>query len=191
MGCRPLCHFVVAAPSEAFPPPRPMVSLEPLHVGHAPLLVEAARESVADVGPWLPWCTPSFDRAAAEAWVREQVGAWERGTAYEFAFVGEGGRYLGGGGVNHVRADHRFANVGYWVRSSEAGRGVATEALGRMVAWARANTDLNRLEVVVAVGNRASGRVAEKAGARREGVAAARLFLHGRFHDAVVYAFSR
>ena len=168
-----------------------MVTLEPLRLDHVPL-IEAVQESVNEASPWLPWCTPSFDVEAAEAWIRNQIEARRAGTAYEFAFVGEDGRYLDGGGINDVRRDHRFVNVGYWVRTGENGRGVATGGgLRGLVAWARANTDLNRLKVVVAEGNRASLRVAEKAGARREGVAKARLLQHGRHHDAVVFSFTR
>jgi len=50
---------------------------------------------------------------------------------------------------------------------------------------------LVRLEVVVSVENAASLRVAEKAGAIREGVLRSRLLLHGRMHDAVMLAFVR
>jgi RimJ/RimL family protein N-acetyltransferase len=53
------------------------------------------------------------------------------------------------------------------------------------------NTDLNRLEIVAAVENIPSQRVAEKAGAIREGIARSRLFLNGRFHDAAVFSFAR
>jgi RimJ/RimL family protein N-acetyltransferase len=47
---------------------------------------------------------------------------------------------------------------------------------------------LQRIEIVVATGNHASQRVAEKAGALREGVLRKRLLIHGAAHDAVLYS---
>ena len=62
----------------------------------------------------------------------------------------------------------------------------ATEAVRQLLHWAAANTDFQRLEVLVSVENAPSLRVAEKSGAIREGVLRSRILLHGRFHDAVV-----
>jgi ribosomal-protein-serine acetyltransferase len=84
-----------------------------------------------------------------------------------------------------------MANLGYWVRSSETGCGIATWAAQRLAAWAFANTDVTRLEIVAAVGNTASQAVATKAGALREGVLRARLLIHGRLHDAVLFSLIR
>jgi RimJ/RimL family protein N-acetyltransferase len=71
------------------------------------------------------------------------------------------------------------------------GTGVAPAAVRLLRDWAFANTDLARLELVMAVENTRSARVAEKAGANFEGVLRARLRLHGRTHDARLYAFTR
>jgi ribosomal-protein-serine acetyltransferase len=50
---------------------------------------------------------------------------------------------------------------------------------------------LNRIEIVVAVRNTASLRVAEKVGATREGVLRSRLVAHGQIHDAVMFSLIR
>ena len=66
--------------------------------------------------------------------------------------------------------DYQFANLGYWVRSSRAGRGVATTATLLTARFGLQTLALQRIEILAAVGNRASQRVAEKAGAKKEGV---------------------
>jgi RimJ/RimL family protein N-acetyltransferase len=66
---------------------------------------------------------------------------------------------------------------------------VATAAATRIRDWGFANTDLVRLEILVAVGNIASRRVAERAGAVYEGTLRSRLLVHGTRHDAAMYAF--
>jgi RimJ/RimL family protein N-acetyltransferase len=167
------------------------ITLRPYALDDAPRLFEAARESIAEVYPWLPWCRPEYTPEEARDWVEKQVPLFAEGTAYSFVVAGAGGRFLGGCGLNQLDPLHRRANLGYWVRTSAAGRGTASAAVRHLAAWAFANTDLVRLEIVAAVDNAASIRVAEKSGAVREGIARSRLLIHGVPHDAVVFSIVR
>jgi len=151
----------------------------------------AARESVDEVFPWLPWCRADYTRQEAEEWTESRKRLYEQGVEYEFAIVDDEDRFLGGCGLNQINAANRLANLGYWVRTSETGRGVATRAVRQLADFAFSETELERLEIVCEVGNEASQRVAEKAGAVREGVLHGRLFLHERPHDAIMYAILR
>ena len=116
---------------------------------------------------------------------------FEQGTAFEFAIVSADGGYLGGCGLNQIDKTNCRANLGYWVRSSATRLGVATTAVRAIRDWAFDRTGLIRLEIVIAVGNFASHRVAEKAGAIREGILRRRLVLHGVAHDATMFSFTR
>ena len=129
--------------------------------------------------------------ADAAEWIRSRRQLADEGHEYTFAIVGDDGRFLGGCGINQINRLHRFGNLGYWVRSSATGRGVATQAVRRAAAFAFRNTDLVRLEIVCAVGNERSQRVAVRSGAAREGVLPRRLVLHGHPVDAVVYSLVR
>ena len=124
-------------------------------------------------------------------WISSQAQARETGSAFEFLIVGAHGRPLGVCGVNAINQENRFANLGYWVRTSENRRGVAVNAVKLLVDWVFQHTDLERLEIVAAVGNEPSQRVAEKAGALREGTLRSRLCIHGTFHDAVMHSIIR
>jgi len=156
----------------------------------APRLYEAAIESMAEVSRWLAWCHPGFTSAEAESWISAHPEMRRRGNL-EFAIVDARDRYLGGCGINQVNKPHRFANLGYWVRTSATRRGVAPAAVRLLAAHVFEHTDLERLEIVVATGNVASERVAEKAGAVREGVLRARLQMHGAPHDATMFSLTR
>lgn len=158
------------------------VRIRPWAAGDAPALVEAARESWETVEPWLPWCRRDYALADAQAWVGSMAP-----DRHEFAVTDEAGRLLGGVGLNAIRGG--VANLGYWVRASARGRGVASAAVEALVDWALANTSLRRIEALVPVDNAASLRVAEACGAAREGIAPGRLRLRGRPVDAVVFAF--
>ena len=166
-------------------------SIRPYAPEDAAALWEAARESVGEVHRWLAWCHPQYSVAEAEEWIRSRVALAAEGREYTFAIVGAEGRFLGACGLNQINRTHRFANLGYWVRTSATRQGVATRAVRQVADFAFGNTDLMRLEIVCAVGNRPSQRVAERAGAVREGVLRHRLLLHGQPVDAVLYSLVR
>lgn len=167
------------------------VLIRPYEATDIPLLFEAGRESRSTIGPWLPWCHENYSEGEARAFVEAQIAAFASGAEYTFAITSPGGRFLGCCGLNLIDRTNRRANLGYWVRASEVSRGVATSAVRLLGAWAFENTPLERLEIVASTENLGSQRVAEKAGAVREGIARSRLHLHGRAHDAIVYSILR
>ena len=167
------------------------ISIRPYALTDVPAFFEAACESVADVYPWLAWCHADYKIEDAQTWIASQVEAFEKRTEFQFVITDENGRFLGCCGLNHINESHRLANLGYWLRTSAAGQGVMPEAVRLVARWGFANTSLERLEIVVAVGNVRSQRVAEKAGATREGILRSRLFFHDRPHDAVMYSLVR
>ncbi len=169
----------------------PSAAIRPYRVGDAAALFDAASESVDEVYPWLEWCHPGYTLAEAEVWTGSCERLFAEGVEYNFAIVDGSGAFLGGCGLNQINRAHRLANLGYWVRSSRAGRGVAAAATRLLADFAFTRTELVRLEILCAVGNRRSQRAAEKSGAIREGVLHDRLFFHGAPHDAVIYAVLR
>ena len=167
------------------------VHLRPYTESHASSLLEAARESVVEVHPWLPWCHPHYQLSEAQDWIRTQSSAFANGSEFQFVIESSEGAYLGGCGLNQINSLHEFANLGYWVRSTQVRRGVATAAVQLLAQWAFSHTGLVRLEIVTAVNNRASQRVAERAGAVREGLLRKRLQVHGVWHDAILFSITR
>lgn len=167
------------------------VTIRFYEVDDADVLYEAARESISEVHPWLPWCHPDYALHEAQDWIQATLLERSRGHAYQFAIFDAQRRFLGGCGLNLVNDVHRFANLGYWVRTSATGQGAAVAATKLLAEWAFKNTNLERLEIVAAVDNPRSQRVAEKAGAHREGIARSRLLVHERMHDTVIYSITR
>jgi RimJ/RimL family protein N-acetyltransferase len=139
--------------------------------------------------PWMPWAHADYSPDESRAWINKAPQDWKRDTAYEFGIFDAGdGNFIGGCGLNRVDRPNRNANLGYWVRSGRAGRGVAPVAALLLAGWGFRTLGLRRLEIVVATGNLRSQRVAEKAGAQREGVLRNRLSLYGKCHDAALYS---
>ncbi len=169
----------------------PEIQLRFPEIADAPKVAEAVRESMAEVGAWMDWCTPDYGLEAAASWLRRAEEDRLRGLASEFLIVDADGDVLGSCGVNGIDQANRHGNLGYWVRTSATGQGIATRAVEQVMEYAFTRTDLERLEVLVAKDNAASHRVARAVDARREGLLERRLRIHGVFHDAVMYALLR
>jgi ribosomal-protein-serine acetyltransferase len=74
------------------------------------------------------------------------------------------------------------------VRSRWAGRGIATASARLVAGFGFEHLGLNRVEIVAAQENVASIRVAEKAGARKEGRLRRRITVRDRIYDAVLFS---
>lgn len=156
------------------------ISIRPCEAADGPAIYAAVQESFAELHPYMPWCTESYTLDVSNAWAAQQEVAFRDRTAFEHIITDDTGALLGLCGLNQLDPVNQRANLGYWVRTSATRRGVATSAVRELVQWAFSQTTLIRLEVVIAVENIASVRVAEKAGAVREGVLRGRLVLGGR-----------
>jgi RimJ/RimL family protein N-acetyltransferase len=152
-------------------------------------MYRAVRESISELSRWLPWCHAGYSMEESAAWVASRETAWIKGEEYSFVVADpQSGRLLGGCGLNQFDHMRRRCNLGYWVRSSETGRGLATAATRLLARFGFEELKLERIEIVAALGNKASQRVAEKSGALREGVARRRLRVHNVQHDAVCFS---
>ena len=147
------------------------------------------RKPIHEIAPWLPWCHQDYAIEESRGWVETQTQAWAQGTEYNFVLIDSGqGTLLGGCGLNDLSQAHRFANLGYWVRSSRTRRGLATAAARCVAAFGFRELALIRIEIVIATTNTASQRVAEKLGATREGILRNRLLVHKQVHDAAMFS---
>jgi ribosomal-protein-serine acetyltransferase len=154
-------------------------------------LYEAARESISNVYQWLPWCHPQYTIEESKKWIADQIQKRQNKLEFEFVILDNNDIFLGGCGLNQIDWDRKSANLGYWVRSSAMGEGVAVKAVQLLSKWGFENTDLARLEIKCAIENVRSQRVAEKAGANKEGIKASSLELHGKKHDAIIYSLKK
>ena len=164
------------------------ITLRHFQVHDVALLYEAASESIADIYPWMPWCHPGYSIEDSRRWVLSRLDAWGK-PDYDLVIVERAtGRFLGVVGLNQINRVHDFANLGYWVRSSAAGRGIAVMAVRLCARFGFDELKLHRLEIVVDVDNRRSQRVAEKVGAAREGIARQRCKISDTWRDAFMFS---
>ena len=162
-----------------------VIVLRPPEEDDLTALADAIRSSQAELAPFMPWAAGEYDERDTLAWIRSEHGEDER----SFVIVERsGGRIIGACGLNQFSELNRYANLGYWVRTSATGNGYATRATRLLARHAFETYGLARVEILMSVENEASRRVAERVGARHEGVLRNRLLLHSRHHDAHVFS---
>jgi len=87
--------------------------------------------------------------------------------------------------------EHERAEFGYMLNRNYWGRGIMSEALSAILALCFEKLELNRVDSGYFIGNEASGRVMEKCGMIKEGVARKALKAQGIFRDHVLMGILR
>lgn len=152
-------------------------------------LEEGVRSSLADLNEWLPWAHMDYTRDDAIAFVRDSIQAWREGKAFDYTIRGRDDldRHLGNISIWQTSRTGRIGEIGYWIRTDLNGRGLATEATEALMRVGYSNMALHKITLRIAVGNRASERVAEKLGFTVEGILRQELLIRGNWVDHTLY----
>lgn len=147
------------APAAPLPAGEDLV-LRRLGAGDLPRLVEACNDP--EIPRWTTVPRP-YGEDDGRAFLEEVDRGWEEGTGAVFAVADRAtDDLLGVMGLSRVAT--RIAVVGYWTAPWARGRGVATRALEAVSAWGLGQEGLDRIDLATLPGNRASERVARRAG---------------------------
>jgi RimJ/RimL family protein N-acetyltransferase len=163
--------------------------LLPYQASFALEMFEAAIESGKEISPWMAWLHADYKLQDAYDWAAHCVDIWDSKPEYEFViFDRQDDKPVGSGGLNGINRKDMFCNLGYWVRTSKTRLGAATQATLLLKDFGLNVLKLHPLEIVVADGNAASRRVAEKAGAVYEGLLRRRVTVGDKIYDGHMYA---
>lgn len=164
--------------------------LRPFKRRDADALSEAIQASIHDLVKWLPWAHRNYDKADAIGYIRESMMAWKEGRAFDFAIrrPDDLKHHLGNISVWPATRGGSVGEIGYWVRSDEAGQGICTQAAIRVLETGFEELRFHRIILRIAVGNSASERVAAKIGATQEGVLRDELRIGGVWTDHTLWS---
>ena len=163
-----------------------LIKLEPLAQRHAlPLL--AIIEDDDDIVRYTR-VPADPDEAFVRGWIRRYEGGWEDGSCAGFAVVDHDGGVLGFASIVSLDLLAAEAELGYLVGKQARGRGVATRAVQLLTRWSFDELGLERVELLIQPDNAGSGRVAERAGYRFEGILRSKHVRDGRRADFGVWS---
>lgn len=146
------------------------------------------------LAPWEPSSPHSWeDRNAVGSWPALHSalkGAARRGTMLPF-MITYGGRIVGQvNASNVVHGALRSCTIGYWIDSAFAGRNITPVAVALVIDHCFSAVGLHRVEIDIRPENKASLRVVEKLGLRREGYFERFLDIDGGWRDHAAFAIT-
>ena len=145
-----------------------LIRLEPLARSLAPEMrwVESGDPDIARF-TFLP---SKPDPRFLAGWLGRYEEGWKTGDRAGFAVRDDSEAAVGFAAFVHLDLPARQGEIGYVVAPEARGRGIAGRALGLLTRWGFAELGLARIELRIDPRNAASGRVAERAGYRLDGV---------------------
>jgi ribosomal-protein-serine acetyltransferase len=136
-------------------------------------LQAAVEASLPELRPFMPWATDDHGLAQSSDYIARSVAEWDRGESFNYAIlkaaVGDDGGRRGGEVVIGscglmTRMGAGVLEIGYWVHTAHTGLGRATAIARALADAALALPGIDRVAIKHDPANRASRRVAEKAG---------------------------
>lgn len=148
----------------------------------------AGDRSIADTTLNVPH---PYEDGMAEAWIVTHQPRFAARELATFAVtLRENGELVGALSLK-ICDQFDMAEMGYWVAKAYWGRGICTEAAIAAIDYGFESLGLNRIHANHLARNPASGRVMEKAGMIREGVARQHTKKWGRHEDLILYGLLR
>ena len=120
---------------------------------------------------FLPWVAEEPTLQSAEIRCRRAEANFLLRTDLSFlVFARETSRLVASVGLHRTDWDIPKTEVGYWVRTSETGKGYASEGVAALASWALQVLHAKRVELVTDERNVGSRAVAERCGFTLEGI---------------------
>lgn len=146
--------------------------------------------SDARVTRYLTW-QPHISPEATAQLLKDWCATYENPSTYNWVLE-YAGVPIGSIGAAHLSERDESAELGYCMGYAYWGKGLMTEAVRAVIDYLFAEVGLNRVTILHAAGNPASGKVARKCGLTYEGThREAFQSASGEFHDLLQYAILR
>ncbi len=160
----------------------------------ASLLKDALDSSLDHLRPWMPWALeeprPLDEKVEL---LRAFRGRFDLGQDFVYALFDRDETEVVGGSGLHTRLGDGALEIGYWLRASRVGSGLAREAAAALTYVAFRVCQVDRVEIRIDPGNQASLRIPRALGFVEEGTLRRRLPAGGDGvpRDMVVFAAFR
>lgn len=134
-------------------------------VSDVPEIVDAVRESLEALEPWMRWATRDYSVDDCEANTRQAIARFVTRQDLRYHFHDRvTGELIGSSGLHRINWQVPRFEIGYWVRTSKAGQGYVSETVRALSRLAFDRLGAKRLEIRCDDLNLASARVAERCG---------------------------
>jgi RimJ/RimL family protein N-acetyltransferase len=135
----------------------------------APLLKDALDTSLDHLRPRMPWANDEPQPLAAKVeLLRRFRGLFDLGQDFVYGILAADEREVVGGTGLHTRVGEDAFEIGYWIRASRVGAGLATETVAALTCVAFTVCGVDRLEIHIDPANEISCRIPRRLGYAEE-----------------------
>jgi RimJ/RimL family protein N-acetyltransferase len=139
-------------------------------IGDGKMINEAIRESHPELKPWLTWADPLPSPEKSEEMNRLSIAQYLRREVFRLnVHQKSDGLFIGVTSLHHINWSVPAFEIGYWVRTSLAGKGYARESVLGITDFAFSVLGAQRMEIRCDPSNDRSAAVARKSGYTFEG----------------------
>lgn len=154
----------------------------------APVLAELLEANAEFLAPWSPRRPPSYATVSGQRRaIAGLLAAYGKGTVLPHVIVADG-EVVGRVTLSDIsHGTFASCHLGYWLSESHNGRGLATAAVGEIVAVGFGTLGLHRIEAGTIPRNERSQAVLERNGFVPFGLAPSYLEIAGEWEDHILY----
>ncbi len=139
---------------------------------------------------WLPWVDATKTVDDTRKFILGATAKFESGEGHDFGIWYEG-QWVGSIGFHYWDKANRKDTIGYWLAEDFQGKGIITDSVRALIKYGFEEMDLNRIEILCAIGNKKSQAIPERLGFKNEGVTRECEWLYDHFVDSVTYSILR
>lgn len=172
----------------------PRLILRAPQINDGKILNDAIRESFKELNLYMPWAKEIPSIEDSEIFVRSAVANWILKKNDEpylpiFIFDSVTNHFIGSTGYHHYDWEFGSIEIGYWIRTSYAGKGLMTEAVNALTRYAFQELSMRRVSITCDINNIRSKSIPEKLGYNLESIIRSnRLDVNNNVSDTLVYA---
>jgi RimJ/RimL family protein N-acetyltransferase len=142
----------------------------------APLLRAAIDSSLDELRPWMPWAKQEPQTLEEKViLLRRFRGRFDLGEDFTYGIFSADEREVVGGTGLHSRVGHDAFEIGYWIRTSHVGQGLATESTAALTRVALELCGVDRVEIRIDPANERSRAIPRRLGFTEEATLRRRL----------------
>ena len=146
-------------------------------------------ESINELRKYMPWVNEIPSILDTQNNIENAIKLIEKNEDIRFLIFSKNNDFIGSSGLHRINWRIKKAEIGYWIKTSQSGNGLMTEAVNAIMNYGINQLSLKRIEIICSGSNIKSRRIPERLGFTLEGTLKNhRINNDGTIDDTVYYA---
>ena len=158
-------------------------------ISDAAALNSSIIESINELRKYMPWVNQVPSVLDTQNNIENAIKLIDANQDIRFLIFSKNNDFVGSSGLHRIDWQIKKAEIGYWIKTSQSGHGLMTEAVNAIANYGINELGLRRIEIICSGSNTQSRRIPEKLGFTLEGILKNhRINNDGTIDDTIYYA---